>query len=43
MKEYTKITAKEPSEMEISNMLDSEFKVVVIKILTRLEKGEGLQ
>ena len=34
----TKTTARELSEMDISNMPDKEFKVMVIKILTILEK-----
>lgn len=38
MKEQDKITAKDLSKMEISNMPDREFKVLIIKILTRLEK-----
>ena len=33
MKEQDKITARELNEMEISNMPDREFKVMVIKIL----------
>ena len=33
-----KITARKVNEMEISNMADTEFKVMVIKILTGLEK-----
>ena len=38
MKEQEIITARDPSEMEISNMPDREFQVMFIKILTRLEK-----
>ena len=38
MKEQDKITARETNEMDISNMPDREFKVMVIKILTGLEK-----
>ena len=38
MKEQDKITAKELNEMEISNMPDRKFKVMVIKILNELEK-----
>lgn len=38
MKELNKITAREQIQMERSNILDREFKVMVIKILTRLEK-----
>lgn len=40
MRQQDKITAKELNETEISNMLDKEFKVIVIKIITRLE-GES--
>ena len=38
MKEQDKITARKLNEMEISNMHDRESKVMVIKILTGLEK-----
>ena len=38
MKDQDKITARDLNEMEIINMSDREFKVMVIKILTRLEK-----
>ena len=33
-----KITARDQSKMEISNMPDGEFKVMIIKIFTGLEK-----
>ena len=42
-KEQDTITARELNGMEISNMPDSEFKVMVIKILIGLEKSRGLQ
>ena len=38
MKEQDKITARQLNEMEISNMPDRKCKVIVIKILTGLEK-----
>ena len=38
MKEQDKATARDPSEADISNMLDREFKAMIIRILTRLEK-----
>ena len=38
MKEQDKITARDLSEMDISNMADREFKVMVIKTLTGLKK-----
>ena len=38
MKEQVKIRTRELNEMEISNMLDREFKVMVIKILSGFEK-----
>jgi len=38
MKKQNEITAKELNEMEISNMSNREFKVMVIKILTGLEE-----
>ena len=41
MKEQDKTTARDLSEMEISNMPDREFKVMLIKILTGLEKKGG--
>ena len=37
-KEHDKITAGDVSEREINNMPDTEFKVMFIKILTRLQK-----
>ena len=48
MKEQDKIKARQLNKMEINNMLDREFKVIVIKILTGLEKrvkgiGESLK
>ena len=38
MKEQDNTTARDLSEMVISSMPDREFKVMVIKILTGLEK-----
>ena len=38
MKEWDKITARDISKTEIYNMPDREFKVMIIKILTGLEK-----
>lgn len=38
MKSRTKITARVLKEMEISNLPDGEFKVMVIKTLSGLEK-----
>lgn len=38
MREQDKTTAREPSETDISNMPDGEFKVMIIRILTGLEK-----
>ena len=43
MKEQDKITAREQNETEISNMPDREFKAMVIKIFTGLEKSGGPQ
>ena len=37
-KEKNKIAARDLSEMEIHNMPDREFKVMIIKIFTGLEK-----
>ena len=37
MKEQDKITARDLCEMDVSNMADREFKVMVIKILTGLK------
>ena len=37
MKEQDKITAKDLNEMEISNMPDEEFEVIVLKIIIGLE------
>ena len=39
MKEQDKITARDLSKMEVSNIPDREFKLMIIKILTGLEKG----
>ena len=39
MKEQDKITARELNKMEINNLSDKEYKVMVIKILTRLKNG----
>ena len=41
MKEQDKITARDLNEMEISNMPDREFQVMVIKKLSGLEKRVG--
>ena len=41
MKKQAKITAREINEMEINNSSDKEFKVMIIKILTGLEKTSG--
>jgi len=38
MKEKDKITARDLSEMEVNNMSNTEFKVMIIKTLTGLEK-----
>ena len=38
MKEQDRITARNLSEMDISSMPDREFKVMIIMILTGLEK-----
>ena len=38
IKEKDKITARDPNEIGGNNMPDREFKVMVIKILTGLEK-----
>lgn len=38
MKGQENITARDLNEREISEMLDREFKVIVIEILTRFEK-----
>ena len=38
MKEQGKVTARNLSEIDISNMLDVEFKAMIIRILTGLEK-----
>lgn len=35
-----KIPARELNETELNNMLDREFNVIVIKILTGLKSGE---
>ena len=40
MKEKDKITARDLSEMDISNMLDRELKVMIIKIFTGLKRKE---
>lgn len=39
MNKQEKTTAKELKEMEISKMLDKEFKVLYRKILIRLKSG----
>ena len=39
MEEKDKITARDLNEMDISNMPEREFKVMIIKIFTGLEKG----
>ena len=38
MKEQDKITVRELNETEISNLSDRKFKVMVIKMVTGLEK-----
>ena len=38
MKEQNKATAGDPSKTDISNMPDEEFKVMIIRISTGLEK-----
>lgn len=38
-KENHKISEKERNEMELSNMPDKEFKVMIIKMLTGVETG----
>lgn len=38
MKEQDKITLKQLKEIEASNMHDKEFEVMVIKVLTSLER-----
>ena len=38
VKEQDKATARDLSEMDISNMPNGVFKTIIIKILTRLEK-----
>ena len=43
MKEQDKATARELSKIDISNTPDREFKAMIIRILTRLEKrGEDM-
>lgn len=39
IKEGDKTREKGLNEMEVSNLLDEEFKVTVIKLLTELGKG----
>ena len=39
MKEQSKATARDLSEAHISNMPDREFKVIIIRMLTGLEKS----
>ena len=39
MKEQDKITARDLSKTNISNMPDREFKVMIIKIFTGLKSG----
>ena len=38
MKEQDKATARDLSETDISNMPEGEFKAIIIRIFTRLEK-----
>lgn len=38
MKELDKTLEKLPNEVEVSNLSDKKFKVIVIKMLTRLER-----
>ena len=39
MKELDKATARDQSKTDVKNMLDGEFKGILIRILTGLEKG----
>lgn len=39
MKEQDKISVKDPNEKEISNLHYKEFKLIVIKMLTKLRRG----
>ena len=44
MKEQDKAIARDLSKIDISNMLDREFKATIIRILTGLEKRmEGIR
>ena len=43
MKEQDKTTARDLSKVDISNMFDREFKIIVIRILTGLEKSKEHQ
>ena len=38
MKEQIKTPEKEPNEMEISNLSDAEFKILVIRVLKELSE-----
>ena len=38
MKEQDKISSKDLNEMEVSNLPDKEFKVMAIKVVTKLGK-----
>ena len=42
MKAQSKITAKDLSKIDISNMLDREFKVMITKIFTELEERRDI-
>ena len=43
MREQNKTTARDLNETDISNILDREFKVIIINIFTGLEKRvEGI-
>ena len=39
MKELDKATARDQTKTDVKNMLDGEFKGILIRILTGLEKG----
>lgn len=43
MKEQEKNTPRELNEIQIGNMFDGEFEVMVIKIFTGLKKSGGSQ
>lgn len=39
MKDHKKTLEKELSKVEISNLCDKKFKVIIVKMVTRLQKG----